>query len=189
MVQSSPPKQLSINMYKYLRSLNVLNNFTIKLQFASYIISFSDMICCCWRVSTICAFFICFNANERELSEWICTNSTRPKPPTPSVDRTRKSVSCTSRNSSLILNGERKLQKKKIYDSIKAKALQWNAALPLMLVLKGQCFDWQHELLHETKNWCYNICFIRLSCINNRNDSMKSYVVFSVCLRNHIYLF
>lgn len=75
-------------------------------QFASYIISFSDIMCCCWRVSTICDFFICLSANEREVSEWICTNSTRPKPPTPSVDSTRKSLSWTGRNSSLILNGE-----------------------------------------------------------------------------------
>lgn len=82
-------------------------------QFASYMISFSDIMCCCWRVSTICDFFICLRANEREVSEWICTNSTRPKPPTPSVDSTRKSLNWTDRNSSLILNG-RKPNKQKM---------------------------------------------------------------------------
>lgn len=133
MVQSSPPKQLSISMYKYLRSLNVLNNFTIKPQFASYMISFSDMMCCCWRVSTICAFFICFNANERELSEWICTNSTRPKPPTPRVARTRKSESWTSRNSSLILDGEWRKRNDLIKHTCNKGQMKWNAGVAVYI--------------------------------------------------------
>uniref|UniRef100_A0A8W7Q1V3 Uncharacterized protein n=1 Tax=Anopheles coluzzii TaxID=1518534 RepID=A0A8W7Q1V3_ANOCL len=94
-------------MYRYLRSLNVLYSFTIKSLFASLMISFSDMMCCCWRVSTICAFFICFSANERDLSWASWTSSTRPKPPTPSVEMTRRSDSFTSRNSSQILRKKR----------------------------------------------------------------------------------
>lgn len=114
-------------MYKYLRSLNVLNNFTINSLLASTIISFSDIICCCWRVSTICAFFICFNAYDRVVSFFICTNSTLPNPPkffffflkilfnenvhlpTPKVAIIRRSVKRTSRNSSFILKNRKKV--------------------------------------------------------------------------------
>lgn len=53
MVQSSPPKQDSMSMYRYLRSLKVLKSLTMKWQSDSSMISFSDMMCCCWRVSTI----------------------------------------------------------------------------------------------------------------------------------------
>ena len=52
-VHSSPPRQDSISMYKYFLSLKVLKSFTMKGQSDSSIISFSDMICCCCRVSTI----------------------------------------------------------------------------------------------------------------------------------------
>ena len=53
MVHSSPPRHDSISMYKYFLSLKVLKSFTMKGQSDSSIISFSDMICCCCRVSTI----------------------------------------------------------------------------------------------------------------------------------------
>ena len=49
-------------------------------------------------------FFICLRAKERDVSLPIWTSSTRPKPPTPSVVMTRRSLSCTCANPSWILN-------------------------------------------------------------------------------------
>jgi hypothetical protein len=97
-------------MYRYLRSLNVLNSLTMKSQLASPMISFSDMMCCCWRVSTICAFFICFRAKERfAASPWIWTSSTRPNPPTPNVVNFFRSERATRSNSSFILEAAAKV--------------------------------------------------------------------------------
>lgn len=102
-VHNSPPRHASISIYKYFLSLKVLKSLTTKSQSASPIILFSDMICCCCLVSTICAFFICFRANDLELSPAICTNSTLPNPPTPKVAKGRRSCNRRSLNSSLSL--------------------------------------------------------------------------------------
>lgn len=108
-VHNSPPRQVSISMYKYFLSLNVLYNFTINSQFISDIISFSDMMCCCCLVSTIWAFFICFRAKDLVGSPWIWTSSTRPKPPIPNVAMMRRSERRRLANSSLSLKNTKQL--------------------------------------------------------------------------------
>lgn len=104
-VHNSPPKQVSINIYKYFLSLNVLYSFTMNSQFISDMISFSDMMCCCCLVSTIWAFFICLRAKDRDGSPEIWTSSTRPKPPMPRVAMMRRSDRRRFANSSLSLFG------------------------------------------------------------------------------------
>uniref|UniRef100_A0A6B0UXY9 Putative secreted protein n=1 Tax=Ixodes ricinus TaxID=34613 RepID=A0A6B0UXY9_IXORI len=61
------------------------------------------MMCCCCLVSTICAFFITLRAKDRSGSCTLCTSSTLPKPPTPSVAITLRSLNFRFANSSLIL--------------------------------------------------------------------------------------
>lgn len=102
-VHNSPPRQVSISIYKYFLSLNVLYNLTMNSQFISDIISFSDMICCCCLVSTIWAFFICLSAKDLVGSPWICTSSTLPKPPIPNVAMMRRSERRKLANSSFSL--------------------------------------------------------------------------------------
>lgn len=102
-VHNSPPRQLSISIYKYLASLNVLYNLTIKSQLASPIISFSDMMCCCCFVFTIWSFFICLRAYDLDGLPCIWTSSTLPNPPTPKVATMLSSDNLTFSNSSLSL--------------------------------------------------------------------------------------
>lgn len=95
---------------------------TIKSEWASCIMSFSDRMCSCCLVSTMCRFFKIFMANVlfSSLFSWTCgqrnwvtvnsfvsmdvhplcshynalfpTSSTRPKPPTPRVSMMLKSA-------------------------------------------------------------------------------------------------
>jgi len=98
MVHSSPPRHTSSNMYKYLEHRNVLYNLSKKHMQTKHVtgncsshtcynaylaikghlpfsmICFSEKMCSCWRVSTMCFLRKHFRANVfwGSLRSWTC---------------------------------------------------------------------------------------------------------------------